>query len=206
MPRRRPSAPVPRKQPKQERGTVTVEAMVTAVERVLEQHGPAGLTTNRVAEVAGVSVGTLYQWFPNKEALVGALQERYIQHTFGLCRAALAAADGVPFATVVERVAVALAAAHREQRPIHRWLTDLRSAAAFMDRWREEVDLFIDEVATFLAGRTDVGAIDPRPAAFVLVHAIEGIVGAIGDHRAALDVDAIAREGVRLVQRYVSAG
>jgi AcrR family transcriptional regulator len=205
MPRRRPIAPVPRKQPKQERATVTVDAMVTAVERVLEKHGPAGLTTNRVAEVAGVSVGTLYQWFPNKEALVSALQERYIQQTFGLCRAALAAADGVAFSAVVERVAFALVAAMREQRPIHRWLNDLRSASATQGRWRHAVDELVDEVAVFLASRADVGDLDPRPAAFVLVHAIQGIAEAVGDRGSTVDVGAVAREAIRMVQRYTGA-
>jgi AcrR family transcriptional regulator len=59
MPRR--AAPVPRKRPTQARAALTVDAIVTAVERILERDGARGLTTNRIAEVAGVrwSVGAL---------------------------------------------------------------------------------------------------------------------------------------------------
>jgi AcrR family transcriptional regulator len=54
-----------------------VDSILDAAARVLRKHGYEEATTNRVAEVAGVSVGSLYQYFPNKEALVHALIERH---------------------------------------------------------------------------------------------------------------------------------
>ena len=63
----------PRKQPVQDRSRATVDAILTATFRVLDEHGAEGLTTTRVAATAGVSVGTLYQYFPNKQALVTGL-------------------------------------------------------------------------------------------------------------------------------------
>lgn len=191
-----------RKQPSQGRAAATVDAIVTAVERILEREGPKGLTTNRVAEIAGVSVGTLYQYFPNKEALIGALSERYIQQTFAMCRAALAAADGVPLARIIEAVGAALIAAQREQRPIHRWLMDLRTAAAYQDRWRQAISAYVDEVAVFLQARPDAYVVDAKAAAFVLVHGAAGIVEAVGVHHASVDVEALAREGARMLRRY----
>lgn len=65
-----------RKQPSQARSLATVETILEAAARVLAKQSLAGFNTNRVAEVAGVSVGSLYQYFPNKEALVAALIER----------------------------------------------------------------------------------------------------------------------------------
>ncbi|MGL6291802.1 MAG: TetR/AcrR family transcriptional regulator [Silanimonas sp.] len=65
-----------RKQPRQPRSRFTVDAMVEAATRILERDGLAALTTNRVAELAGVSVGSLYQYFPNKDALLAALMAR----------------------------------------------------------------------------------------------------------------------------------
>ncbi len=59
----------PRKQPRQDRSTVTVEAILEAAIRILRDGGWAELTTTRVAELAGVSVGSLYQYFPNREAI-----------------------------------------------------------------------------------------------------------------------------------------
>ena len=66
----------PRKTPRQARSQSTVEAILAAAARVLSRESLAGFNTNRVAEVAGVSVGSLYQYFPNKEALVAALIDR----------------------------------------------------------------------------------------------------------------------------------
>jgi AcrR family transcriptional regulator len=66
----------PRKQPKQNRSAFMVETILQAATRVLSKESLAGFNTNRVAEVAGISVGSLYQYFPNKSALVAALLER----------------------------------------------------------------------------------------------------------------------------------
>ena len=52
---------------------MTVEAILDATARVLVREGYARTSTNRVAAVAGVSIGSLYQYFPNKESLVAAL-------------------------------------------------------------------------------------------------------------------------------------
>jgi AcrR family transcriptional regulator len=60
----------------QSRSQATVAAILEAAARVLARQSLPGFNTNRVAEVAGVSIGTLYQYFPNKEALIGALIER----------------------------------------------------------------------------------------------------------------------------------
>lgn len=66
----------PRKQPRQARSAATVAALVEACGQVLERQGLAGLTTNRVAERAGASIGSLYQYVPAKEALLQALADR----------------------------------------------------------------------------------------------------------------------------------
>jgi AcrR family transcriptional regulator len=63
----------PRKQPRQARGEAMVALILEAATRVLTTHSLAGFNTNRVAECAGISVGSLYQYFPNKSALVVAL-------------------------------------------------------------------------------------------------------------------------------------
>lgn len=67
---------VARKQPVQPRALATVEAILSAAAGILEKDGPTRLTTNAVAAQAGVSIGSLYQYFPNKQALTAALIER----------------------------------------------------------------------------------------------------------------------------------
>ena len=66
----------PRKQPRQARARHTVDAIVEASARILEEQGHGGFNTNAVADLAGVSIGTLYQYFPDKDALLGALIAR----------------------------------------------------------------------------------------------------------------------------------
>ena len=68
----------PRKQPVQARSATTVLAIFEASIQVLLSVGYRKLTTSRVAERAGVSVGTLYQYFPNRQALIRAVLERYL--------------------------------------------------------------------------------------------------------------------------------
>jgi AcrR family transcriptional regulator len=65
-----------RRMPTQERAQRTIETLFDATLQLVEQEGEAGLTTNRIAEKAGFSVGTLYQYFPTKEALLLALIHR----------------------------------------------------------------------------------------------------------------------------------
>jgi AcrR family transcriptional regulator len=69
---------LPRKKPIQARSSVTVEAIFDACIQILLTSGRATLTTTRVAERAGVSVGTLYQYFPNKDAMLAAVLERHL--------------------------------------------------------------------------------------------------------------------------------
>ncbi|HVZ34618.1 MAG TPA: TetR family transcriptional regulator [Polyangiaceae bacterium] len=75
MAKRRSPATDPRKAPKQARSERLVAAILQAAIRVLERHGASGFTTARVAERAGVSVGSLYQYFPNKQSILFRLQQ-----------------------------------------------------------------------------------------------------------------------------------
>ncbi len=66
-----------RKTPRQARARATVDAILMAAAHILKEEGVENITTNRIAEVAGVSIGSLYQYFPNKGAVVAALRERH---------------------------------------------------------------------------------------------------------------------------------
>ena len=88
----------PRKHPRQRRALATLDAIFEATIQVLLAEGPQALTTTRVAERAGVSVGTMYQYFPHKQALIYALNERYLDVLAGkvedTCREHHGAATG----------------------------------------------------------------------------------------------------------------
>lgn len=78
---RRPSSAKPRKMPTQARSRATVDAIVQAATYILTEQGWEGLTTNAIAERAGVNIGSLYQFFPNKEAVIVELKRRHLQAT-----------------------------------------------------------------------------------------------------------------------------
>ncbi|RMR58427.1 MULTISPECIES: TetR/AcrR family transcriptional regulator [Pseudomonas] len=77
----RRSAVKPRKIPTQARSRATVDAIIQAATYILTKVGWEGLTTNAIAERAGVNIGSLYQFFPNKEAVIAELQRRHAAAT-----------------------------------------------------------------------------------------------------------------------------
>jgi AcrR family transcriptional regulator len=91
-----------RKTPRQARATATLEAILEATIQVLVATGPGRLTTTRVAVRAGVSVGTMYQYFPNKQALLYALTERYFDIVANSVEQACLAQQGAPVGQMAE--------------------------------------------------------------------------------------------------------
>jgi len=98
----RPAHLNPRKSPRQARATATLDAMFEATIQVLVTDGPHRLTTTRVAQRAGVSVGTMYQYFPHKQALFYALNERYLDVLAGKVEAACLTQRGAAIGQMVE--------------------------------------------------------------------------------------------------------
>lgn len=86
----------PRKLPRQERSRATYEAMLEACARLLREEGYEALTTTGVAERAGVGIGTLYEFFPNKESIVAALIEQRIVRLVADAAARLDASLAIP--------------------------------------------------------------------------------------------------------------
>jgi AcrR family transcriptional regulator len=106
----------PRKTPLQKRSTVTVEAISEATIQVLLRVGADRLTTVRVAERAGVSVGTLYQYYPNKHSLLFAVLRRHLEQVAHAVEDACAASRHRPLRTMVESVVEAFLSAKLQRR------------------------------------------------------------------------------------------
>lgn len=94
----------PRKSPRQQRAAVTVDAIFEATVQVLLTDGAPRLTTTRVADRAGVSVGTMYQYFPHKQALIYGLTERHLDHLTKRIEAVCAASCGQPVDAMVTSI------------------------------------------------------------------------------------------------------
>src|SRR4051812_2362706 len=118
MPRAIPT--IPRKSASQKRSKATVETLLDATARVLARHGYDRASTNRIAETAGVSVGSLYQYFPNKEALVAALVARHNRELLELVREAVKKVASLDLATAMRELVRAAVDAHLVDPALHR--------------------------------------------------------------------------------------
>src|SRR5689334_12765314 len=82
------------RQPQQARAKETVDALLTATKALLVQRGVEGATTNAIAELAGVSIGSLYQYFPSREAIIAELSRRHVEQVLTLIFAEVDALTG----------------------------------------------------------------------------------------------------------------
>jgi AcrR family transcriptional regulator len=172
----------PRKRPRQARSKATVDTILEATTRVLVKHGFDALSTNAVATAAGVSIGSLYQYFPNKEALVSALIDRHMEDMNAAILAELTRVAKLPLADAARGVIELTIKAHAIDPDLHRVLTEQVPRIGKLARLRELDEICHRMVAGLLSARKDELAIrDPDLAAFILVSTIESIV-----HRAAL--------------------
>jgi AcrR family transcriptional regulator len=108
----------PRKTPTQARSAVTVQAISEAAIQVLLSHGLERLTTTRVAARAGVSVGTLYQYYPNKQSLLFAVLETHLNHVAARVEAACEHACHKPLAEMIREMVEAFVNAKMERADI----------------------------------------------------------------------------------------
>src|SRR5262245_64556673 len=114
----------PRKHASQARSRATVDALVEATARILIREGFDRASTNRIAEVAGVSIGSLYQYFPSKEALVAAVIDRHNQHIMQVVGAALTEVAAQPIEQAVRKMVATALEAHRIEPKLHRVLAE----------------------------------------------------------------------------------
>ncbi|WP_205315735.1 TetR/AcrR family transcriptional regulator [Nonomuraea lactucae] len=197
---------IPRKTPRQQRSQETYDAILEAAAQLFERLGYAGATTNKIAERAGVSIGSLYQYFPNKDALLYALGERHVRHLVGSLKAVFAevSADDPPLEESVRRLVGALADLHLSEPRTHRLLYDQvpRPAATAVQLRSMQADMAA-EVERQLS-RLGVGGPDRVVTALLLVQAVEAQVhGAVLDpppgRSAAEVVEAMVRLCLRML-------
>jgi AcrR family transcriptional regulator len=161
----------PRKSPVQERSRQSVRAILEGAAQVLEQRGYAGTNTDRIAERAGVSVGTLYQYFPNKDSIVMAL---------AFCHAVEGAIALAPLAHEfrerpppieegVRRLVHACTATHSRPRLHQVLFAETAIPVETQERFKRDSEAVAQELARYLERAPGVKVRDPLLAAhFVL--------------------------------------
>lgn len=199
----------PRRTPVQSRSKETVEAILEAAAQVFERHGYAAGTTNRVAERAGVSIGSLYQYFPSKDAILVALTERHLERgTERLMPLALAfARDPPPVRDGLERLVEGMAALHADAPRLHRVLfEECPRPPALQARLEAANEQAVAAIAAWLGTRPEVAVADVTLAAELVVQVVEGVTHRLVIHpQGGRDPADYAAETVVLLTRYLTA-
>lgn len=201
----------PRKRPRQARSRRTVDVVLRAAAQVFARRGYAGATTNHIAERAGVSVGSLYEYFPNKDAILVALMEAHLHDGEDvLLRAAAELGDEPrPFLVVIRHLVRAMVELHGRDRALHRVLFE---ESPLPRRVRELLATIearaADRVELLLRASPEVHVADPALAAAMVVKTVEALTHTLvlhGDPRHERDLDVYVEEIVRLVGTYLTA-
>lgn len=197
----------PRKRPVQERSRRTVERILDAAARVFAAQGYASGTTDRIAAAAALSVGSLYQYFPNKDSILAALLERHVDEATSMLGRLEAAAAGQPLATVVGAFVAAMVELHMIEPRLHAVLFEESPRPAHLQNrlWAIRAGLAA-RLAARLRGDPSVTVPDPDLAALLVVDTVEGLThGYVLHGEEMADEAAYVGEVTRLVLRYLTA-
>src|SRR4051812_29717935 len=196
---------VPRKMPRQQRSKETVDVILAATARVLVKEGFDRASTNRIADAAGVSIGSLYQYFPSKEALVAALVERHIESMSAALEAEMAAVADAPLEVALRRMVTLMMQAHAIEPELHRVLNEQVPRVGRLHRVHEVEDRMQKlGRAYFERRRGELGRTDLDTAAFIVVQTIEALTHAAMTHQdAAPPHAALVDEMTALLVRYL---
>jgi AcrR family transcriptional regulator len=196
----------PRKQPLQDRSRLLVRELLRATASVLAERGYDALTTRRVAERAGVSVGSLYQYFPSKEALVHALLVEHLHEAAALRPAALDRKD-LTLETRIRLVVDWFLASHAAAPALHRGLAEAAPAVFGAERVRAMERAFQRTVREALRPHAaEIGRPDLELAAFVVAQCLESLThGAVIHHPERLAGKPLRDEIAELLLGYLRA-
>ena len=201
----------PRKQPRQHRAWETRGRILVAAARVFARYGYAAGTTNRIAEEARLSVGSLYQYFPNKDAILVELMNAHVEEGARLVTEAFADipedVSALPLPALVRPFVRAALRNHAGDPALHRVLfEEAPRPASFLERMRAlEADL-VTRVEGLLNRHPAVGVTDRHLAAWTAVATVESLTHRyVAAHPAVLDADGFEDELTRLVVAYLRA-
>ncbi|WP_109523536.1 MULTISPECIES: TetR/AcrR family transcriptional regulator [Nocardia] len=194
----------PRKQPKQQRAAQTRRWILDAAAHVFSEHGYAAGTTNRIAERAGVSIGSLYQYFPNKDAILRALMEEHIDAGGRILRERLAGGLPAGLDDILRLFIGATIDNHRADPGLHRVLfEEAPRSAELLARLHDSENLAVGAVAHLLDGHPEVAVANNTLSARIVVAAVESLVHRLITARAPVESGQLEDELVVLLGAYL---
>jgi AcrR family transcriptional regulator len=206
-----------RRVPSQKRSQETLDAVFEAAIRELARADAGAVNVNRVAEVAGVSIGSVYQYFPSKDALLSALIARFIRKRFEAIMKMIADVEAeertsgqlVPLETIIGRLVEGTVAMNAKALPIERalirWFARVGSLEALTDVDRDFTERMADGIRILQATPGRVRDVDPSIAARVLMQSIRSVIlTAILQEPALVAGGALTKELTLLATRYLA--
>ncbi len=172
-----------RKKPQQARSQATVDAIVEATGQVFEKGGFKKTTTTAVAERAGVSVGSLYQYFPDKKSLIAAFFERRLAQDVEMMQLVLQDAAGGGPGELLAAAARALVRIYREDRELYAGVVEILPLMEQTDEVRTGIARGVALGATYLRAQPALlGDRDPELLSLAIFHGLRGAMNAIVLH------------------------
>jgi AcrR family transcriptional regulator len=201
----------PRKHPRQERAKETVAVILEAAAEVFAERGYAGATTNKIAHRAGVSIGSLYQYYPNKDAILTGLRERHLADVeVAVERSMMELADvKVPIDRALDSLLRGLIDLHEMNPKLTRALSEDIFPPHLIDgaNNKKEDELYARETEKILRRRPDVRPGNYAVMAHVLVQTIQVLTRwFVHEAPSTLEKDAFIDEALCLVAGYVQRG
>ncbi|MFI7102153.1 TetR/AcrR family transcriptional regulator [Streptomyces sp. NPDC050161] len=196
----------PRKQPRQARAELTRQRILEAAAHVFADHGYAAGTTNRIAARAGVSIGSLYQYYPSKDALLLALTTAHIDS--GMAAARRLRADALPDALEdIIRVFVRTTIGNHTDHPqlLRILLEQAPRTPELMAKIYAYEEASVAFVEALLGRHPEVRVGDTHTAARLVVSTIELLVHQLVAPPAPVDVPRFENELVAMLTRYLTA-
>lgn len=197
----------PRKSPHQARAKATVDAIVEATTQVLLEHGYDRFTTARAAERAGVSVGSLYQYFPNKAALASAVIDRCCENFLVVFESTLATRRRATLADCIGAIIDMALVSHHLTPELHRVVLDLAPRIGVAHKAEMVSRTAAKAIETMLREHSDEIAreIDIPTAATIIETILEALAHrAVLAHPVHAQDDMLAKEATRLITRYLA--
>ncbi len=173
----------PRKAPKQGRAMHTVDSILQATQKILSNEGYERASTNYIAEVAGVSIGSLYQYFPSKEAIVSSLVEKTVVEAAERLREELLSCMGLPLEESTPRMVRAILETRKENAFVFlRLPREIPRYRAVSKQLTTEKYLHTTIQSYYMQHRDRVGIEDMETAIFVTEQLVIGCIDAYLDN------------------------
>lgn len=201
----RPQSLRPRKSPRQDRARETQQRLLDAAAHVFAEHGYSAGTTNRIAAEAGMSIGSLYQYFPNKDAILVELTHAHLHVGSDVLEEHLATGLPEDLEALLRLAVGVMFDNHRGDHRLHQVLFEEAPRPPWLlEELRATEDAFVALLAAILEADATVQVPDRRLAARIVVTTIESQVHrAIAREPGEVDEGALTDELVRMLLGYL---